>query len=45
MTARAIAASRTEIAAYVLIVDAKDEDAASFYAHHGFISFFDRADH
>ena len=29
----------SEIAAYAFIVDAKDEDAASFYAHHGFIAF------
>lgn len=27
-----------EIAAYALIVDAKDENAASFYTHHGFIA-------
>lgn len=30
-------AARAEIAAYALIVDAKDEPAASFYRHHGFI--------
>lgn len=28
----------SEIAAYAFIVDAKDEEAASFYSHHGFIS-------
>lgn len=27
-----------EIAAYALLVDAKDEQAAEFYAHHGFIA-------
>lgn len=32
--ARAI---RAEIAAYALVVDAKDESAAAFYRHHGFI--------
>jgi len=29
---------RSEIAAYALIVDAKDESAAAFYRHHGFIA-------
>lgn len=28
---------RSEIAAFAMVVDAKDNDAASFYAHHGFI--------
>jgi ribosomal protein S18 acetylase RimI-like enzyme len=28
---------RSEIAAYALIVDAKDENSAAFYRHHGFI--------
>lgn len=28
----------TEVAAYTLIVDAKDETAAAFYRHHGFIA-------
>ena len=28
---------RSEIAAYALVVDAKDEEAASFYRHHGFL--------
>lgn len=28
----------SEIAAYAFIVDAKDDDSASFYAHHGFIA-------
>jgi len=32
-------ASRSEIAAYALIVDAKDQQAVSFYEHHGFILF------
>lgn len=32
----------SEIAAYAFIVDAKDEDAASFYAHHGFMALPDR---
>lgn len=31
--------SQSEIAAYALVVDAKDEQAASFYEHHGFIAF------
>jgi ribosomal protein S18 acetylase RimI-like enzyme len=31
-------AARSEIAAYALIVDAKDESAAAFYRHHGFIA-------
>jgi ribosomal protein S18 acetylase RimI-like enzyme len=30
--------ARAEIAAYALVVDAKDEMAAAFYRHHGFIS-------
>lgn len=30
-------AARSEIAAYALIVDAKDEEAAAFYRHHEFI--------
>ena len=34
-------AARAEIAAYALVVDAKDEIAISFYRHHGFISFPD----
>ncbi|MGD0232536.1 MAG: GNAT family N-acetyltransferase [Syntrophorhabdales bacterium] len=29
---------RSEIAAYALVVDAKDEQAADFYRHHGFLS-------
>ncbi|MGB7182274.1 MAG: GNAT family N-acetyltransferase [Burkholderiaceae bacterium] len=29
-------AQRAEIAAYALVVDAKDESAAAFYQHHGF---------
>ena len=31
-------AAKAEIAAYALIVDAKDETAAAFYRHHGFIA-------
>lgn len=31
-------AARSEIAAYAMVVDAKDEKAAAFYAHHGFIA-------
>ena len=30
--------ARSEIAAYALTVDAKDESAADFYRHHGFIA-------
>lgn len=30
--------ARAEIAAYALLVDAKDEPAAAFYRHHGFIA-------
>lgn len=33
----------SEIAAYAFIVDAKDDDAASFYAHHGFMALPDQA--
>ena len=35
-------ASVAEIAAYALIVDAKDSAAAGFYAHHGFIALHDQ---
>lgn len=31
-----------EIAAYALVVDAKDKNAASFYAHHGFMALPDQ---
>jgi ribosomal protein S18 acetylase RimI-like enzyme len=34
-------AARSEIAAFALIVDAKDEMAAAFYRHHGFIALPD----
>lgn len=34
-------AASSEIAAYALIVDAKDETAAAFYRHHGFIALPD----
>ncbi len=36
-------AIRSEIAAYALVVDAKDESAAAFYQHHGFIRLPDQA--
>lgn len=32
---------RAEIAAHALIVDAKNDDAAAFYRHHGFVSLPD----
>lgn len=32
-------ACSAEIAAFALVVDAKDQVAAAFYAHHGFIAF------
>ena len=34
-------AARSEIAAYALMVDAKDEAEAAFYQHHGFIALPD----
>lgn len=34
-------AARSEIAAYALMVDAKDETATAFYRHHGFIALPD----
>lgn len=34
-------ATRAEIAAYALLVDAKDETAAAFFRHHGFIALPD----
>jgi GNAT superfamily N-acetyltransferase len=34
-------AARPEIAAYALVVDAKDEPATAFYLHHGFIALPD----
>ena len=33
--------ARSEIAAHALMVDAKDEAAAAFYRHHGFIALPD----
>jgi predicted GNAT family N-acyltransferase len=30
-------AARSEVVVYGMIVDAKDDDAASFYQHHGFV--------
>lgn len=34
-------AARSEIAAFALVVDAKDEAAADFYLHHGFMALPD----
>jgi len=34
--------ARQEVAAYALIVDAKDTDARSFYEHFGFVAFADK---
>lgn len=34
-------AARSEIAAFALMVDAKDETASAFYKHHGFIALLD----
>jgi ribosomal protein S18 acetylase RimI-like enzyme len=34
-------ARRSEVAVYALVVDAKDEQAKSFYLHHGFVPFGD----
>ncbi len=34
-------AARSEIAAFALVVDAKDEAAAAFYLHHGFMTLPD----
>lgn len=34
-------AARSEVAAYALMVDAKDDVAASFYRHHGFVALPD----
>lgn len=34
-------AVQSEIAAYAVVVDAKDESAAAFYRHHGFIALPD----
>lgn len=36
-----IRAAHSEIAAYALVVDAKDQVAAAFYQHHGFIALPD----
>jgi GNAT superfamily N-acetyltransferase len=36
-------AASADIAAYAFVVDAKDDQAARFYAHHGFISLPDAA--
>jgi GNAT superfamily N-acetyltransferase len=34
-------ATRSEVAVYALVVDAKDEQAESFYLHDGFVAFGD----
>lgn len=34
-------ANRSEVAAYALLVDAKDDQASSFYRHHGFTALPD----
>ena len=36
-----VRAARSEVAAYALMVDAKDDAAANFYRHHGFIALPD----
>jgi GNAT superfamily N-acetyltransferase len=36
-----VRSARAEIAAYALAVEAKDEPAAAFYRHHGFIALPD----
>jgi len=35
-------ALRSELAVFALVVDAKDEQAAKFYRHHGFVAFGSR---
>jgi len=35
----ALRAAQSEVAVFALIVDAKDDDAAAFYRHHGFEPF------
>ncbi|MFD1244858.1 GNAT family N-acetyltransferase [Paralysiella testudinis] len=37
-------AASSEIAAYALVVDAKDDRAVAFYRHFGFISFTEKTD-
>lgn len=37
-----VRAARAEIAAFAMLVDAKDENAAAFYRHHGFMALPDR---
>src|ERR1035437_5199314 len=36
-----VRASRSEVAVYALVVGAKDEQAESFYLHHGFVAVGD----
>jgi len=38
-------ALRSEIAAFALVVDAKDDSAAAFYLHHGFVPLADQPMH
>jgi len=38
-------ALRSELGVHALVVDAKDEPAASFYLHHGFVAFGSRPRH
>lgn len=38
----ALRALRSELAVFALVVDAKDEEAARFYRHHGFVAFGSR---
>jgi GNAT superfamily N-acetyltransferase len=38
-------ATRSEIAAFALVVDAKDASAADFYRHHGFVALDDEQRH
>ncbi|WP_267963745.1 GNAT family N-acetyltransferase [Testudinibacter sp. TR-2022] len=37
-------AANSEIGAYALLVDAKDDNAVRFYQHYGFISLLDKTD-
>ena len=38
-------ATRSEIAAFALVVDAKDDVVAAFYRHHGFVALGDGGRH
>jgi len=35
----ALRAARSEVTVFALVVDAKDDTAAAFYKHHGFVAF------